>query len=305
MNQQIRIYSTSLLKSNYKHFLLTMNACVVVDSSYDFLQNVPSGKPARRTMKIDERPVDNFEWLFAESSFALGGRKTGAGSSRRIETAAQKPRWRHRRGLIDLTYFKPRDACTRTTVAPSAEDVRRRRHQLYLTAVLQRPRTKLHLFLPFLSTPPRRVSFSFFFSLLFSFSLLTLPLLLFLSAFPWRSISRYPLAAFSTLIATIESKRRTLFQRLESGNDFRKTKEKFGRPTIDRPRYIFHPVGGHRENSSIVAMEDFLQSEGFHIINVSPLWICISRCVICENLLWWIWGIVLGKMWYESNIYTQ
>lgn len=174
---------------------------MAVKSSYDFLQNVPSGKSARRTMKIDERPVDNFEWLFAESSFALGGRKTGAGSSRRIETAAQKPRWRHRRGLIDLTYFKPRDVCTRTTVAPSPEDVRRRRHQLYLTAVLQRPRTKLHLFLPFLSSPPRRVSFSFFFSLLFSFSLLALPLppslLLFLSTFPWHSISRYPLAAFS------------------------------------------------------------------------------------------------------------
>lgn len=157
-------------------FVLTTNARVAVKSSYDFLQNVPSGKPARRTMKIDERPVDNLEWLFAESSFALGGRKTGAGSRRGIETAAQKPRWRHRRGLIDLTYFKPRDACTRTTVAPSPEDVRRRRHQLYLTAVLQRPRTKLHLFLPFLSSLLRCLSPSPFSFLFYSLSLFLLSL---------------------------------------------------------------------------------------------------------------------------------
>lgn len=126
----------------------------------------------------------DYKWLFAESSSAGGGRKTVAGSSWRIETAAQKPRrrrrWRrHRRGLIDLTYF------SRGTPARGRRWRRRPRTSdgdatncVYLTAVLQRPRIKLHLLLFLLALlsalpPARSVSPSLFLSL-FPFPLLSL-----------------------------------------------------------------------------------------------------------------------------------
>lgn len=119
----------------------------------------------------------NYKWLFAESSSAGGGRKTVAGSSWRIETAAQKPRrrWRrHRRGLIDLTYF------SRGTPARGRRWRRRPRTSdgdatncVYLTAVLQRPRIKLHLLflLALLSALPLQlaVSLLLFFFLFFLF----------------------------------------------------------------------------------------------------------------------------------------
>ena len=125
----------------------------------------------------------NYKWLFAESSSAGGGRKTVAGSSWRIETAAQKPRRRrrrrrrHRRGLIDLTYF------SRGTPARGRRWRRRPRTSdgdatncVYLTAVLQRPRIKLHLLflLALLSAllPARSVSPSLFL-FLFPFPLLS------------------------------------------------------------------------------------------------------------------------------------
>lgn len=164
----------------------------------------------------------NYKWLFAESSSAGGGRKTVAGSSWRIETAAQKPRrrWRrHRRGLIDLTYF------SRGTPARGRRWRRRPRTSdgdatncVYLTAVLQRPRIKLHLLflLALLSAlpPARSVSPSLFLSL-FPFPLLSLAYSrshvrslsrsLSFAAFPSRSsstlpymyVSTYGLAAFS------------------------------------------------------------------------------------------------------------
>lgn len=167
----------------------------------------------------------NYKWLFAESSSAGGGRKTVAGSSWRIETAAQKPRrrWRrrHRRGLIDLTYF------SRGTPARGRLWRRRPRTSdgdatncVYLTAVLQRPRIKLHLLflLALLSAlpPARTVSlllFFFFFFLFLSSRSPTralafahcLPLSLSFAAFPSRSsstlsyiyVSTYGLVAFS------------------------------------------------------------------------------------------------------------
>lgn len=127
----------------------------------------------------------NYKWLFAESSSAGGGRKTVAGSSWRIETAAQKPRrrrrrWRrHRRGLIDLTYF------SRGTPARGRRWRRRPRTSdgdatncVYLTAVLQRPRIKLHLLLFLLALlsalPPARSVSPSLFLFLFPFPLLSL-----------------------------------------------------------------------------------------------------------------------------------
>ena len=78
-------------------------------------------------------------------------------------------------------------------MAPSPEDVRRRRHQLYLTAVLQRPRTKLHLLSLLLSPWPHYVSLTL--SLSHFFSLLLLFFIFFPSSFfslsPPSDISRF------------------------------------------------------------------------------------------------------------------